>query len=68
MANRCLLEESDSRLVAVPGIASADFFLAALGVFESRCNRPPGPVAGAFPDPGRKKFTAGCRKLTKLLK
>jgi hypothetical protein len=42
--------------------------LAALGVFEPRCNRPRGPVAGAFPDPGRKPFTAGRRQLTNLLK
>ena len=68
MANRCLLSESDAHLVAVPGIASADFFLAALGVFEPRCNRPRGPVAGAFPDPGRKPVTAGRRKLRNLLK
>jgi glucan biosynthesis protein len=42
--------------------------LAALGVFEPRCNRPRDPVAGAFPDPGRKPVTAGRRKLTNLLK
>ena len=68
MANRGLLFESDSHLVALAGIASADFFLAALGVFEPRCNRPRDPVAGAFPDPGRKPVTAGRRKLTNLLK
>jgi len=68
MANRCLLFESDSRLVAVSGIAFADFFLAALGVFEPRCNRPRDPVVGAFPDPGRKPFTAGRRKRTNFLK
>ena len=40
-----------------------------LSVFSSRVAiGPRGPVAGAFPDPGRKTFTAGRRKLTNLLK
>ena len=48
-----------------PGIASADFFLAALGVFEPRCNRPRDPVAGAFPDPWKK---AGHRRSSQAYK
>jgi membrane glycosyltransferase len=37
-----------------------------LSVFSSRIAI--GPVAGAFPDPGRKPFTAGRRKRTNFLK
>jgi membrane glycosyltransferase len=40
-----------------------------LSVFSSRVAiGPRDPVAGAFPDPGRKPVTAGRRKLTNLFK